>query len=91
MAKWAPDRKFFYVSVQATSQKDRGKSVAIPVPSGETLPVLPDKGILSLADGMALPGARLVDEGDISPGSDPSTFAYVKTSVHRNLFRIPLP
>jgi Tol biopolymer transport system component len=91
VAKWAPDGKFFYVSVRSPSQKDRGKSVAIPVPPGDTLPVLPDKGILSLADGMALPGARLVDEADITPGPDPFTFAYVKTSVHRNLFRIPLP
>jgi DNA-binding winged helix-turn-helix (wHTH) protein/Tol biopolymer transport system component len=91
VAKWAPDGKFFYVSVRAPSQKDRGKCVAIPVPPGETLPALPEKGIQSLADGMALSGARVVEEADITPGPDPSTFAYVKTSVHRNLFRVPLP
>jgi hypothetical protein len=30
-------------------------------------------------------------ERGMAPGPDPSTYAYTKTTVHRNLFRIPLP
>jgi hypothetical protein len=33
----------------------------------------------------------MIDAYEISPGPDPSVFAYVKTTVHRNLFRIALP
>jgi hypothetical protein len=38
----------------------------------------------------AFPGSRLVGGWAISPGPDPSVFAYTKTVVHRNLFRISL-
>jgi hypothetical protein len=55
------------------------------------LPDLPDTGISGLYDGADLPGARTIDAYEISPGPDPSVFAYVKTTVHRNLFRIALP
>jgi len=39
----------------------------------------------------ALSGACVIDAWDNSPGPDPSVFAYMKTIVHRNLYRIPLP
>jgi hypothetical protein len=54
------------------------------------LPKLPISGIRRLDDAAALPGARLVDGWDVSPGPDPSVFAFTKTNMHRNLFRIPL-
>jgi hypothetical protein len=60
------------------------------VPPGETFPDLPASGIRGQADAGAFPGARLIDGWGISPAPDPSVFAYVKTTVHRNLFRIPL-
>ena len=44
-----------------------------------------------ISDGrLALPGARTIEEGLISPGSDPSTYVFTKTDSQRNLFRIPL-
>jgi len=58
--------------------------------AGQTLPELPPSGILGLDDAKALPGARLIDGWGVLPGPDPSVFAYVKTTVHGNLFRIPL-
>jgi hypothetical protein len=54
------------------------------------LPRLPDSVIRGLDDGRELPGVRIIEAWDISPGQDPSIYAYVKTTVHRNLFRIPL-
>jgi Tol biopolymer transport system component/predicted Ser/Thr protein kinase len=83
---WAPDGKYLYVALE----RSVGKTVAIPIPPGETFPNLPASGIRSLDDAVVFPGSRVIDGWGISPGPDPSTFAYVKTTVHRNLFRIPL-
>jgi hypothetical protein len=33
---------------------------------------------------------RLLDGWFLSPGPEPSVFAYVKTTMHRNLYRIPV-
>ena len=89
-AAWAPDGKFFYVGVTKSSLTSLGKTVAIPIPPGEALPKLPASGIRGLEDVSAFRDARLIDGWGFSPGPDPSIFAYVKTTVHRNLFRIPL-
>jgi hypothetical protein len=64
--------------------------VAIPVPAGETLPSLPAAGIRTEAEALAIPGAKTIEQGQIAAGPDPSTYAYVKSAVHANLFRIPL-
>ncbi|HUS07795.1 MAG TPA: hypothetical protein VMZ52_15930, partial [Bryobacteraceae bacterium] len=88
---WSPDGKFFYVGVKRSSRTASGKTLAIPLSPGETLPTLPAAGIRGLEDANAFPGARLIDGWAISPGPDPSVFAYVKTTMHRNLFRVPLP
>jgi eukaryotic-like serine/threonine-protein kinase len=87
---WAPDGKFFYVGVERRSDSSPGKTLAIPVQPRESLPRLPDSGIHGPDDRGAFPGSRLVGGWAISPGQDPSVFAYTKTVVHRNLFRISL-
>jgi hypothetical protein len=42
------------------------------------------------ADITPFPGSRIVERWGITPGPDPSVYAYVKSSMDRNLFRIPL-
>ena len=88
---WSANGKFLYVGVRAGSLVNRGKTVAIPVPPGKTLPDLPPAGILGLEEAKALPGARILDGWNIAPGPDPSIYAYTKTTVHRNLYRVPIP
>ena len=88
---WSADGKYFYLGVRATSLSDLGKTVVLPVPLGGMLPELPASGILGLQEAQALPGARFLDAWAIAPGPDPSVFAYTKTTVHRNLYRIPVP
>jgi len=89
---WAPDGKFLYTGVQRASRESPGKTLVLPVPPGEMFPDLPDSGIRGLEDHVAdLPGARIINAYEMAPGPDPSVFAYVKTTVHRNLFRIALP
>lgn len=87
---WALDARFLYVGVAPNSHTSPGKTLAIPLAPGEMVPQLPASGISGPDDVAAFPGARLVDGWQISPSIDPSVFAYVKTTVHRNLFRIPL-
>jgi DNA-binding winged helix-turn-helix (wHTH) protein/Tol biopolymer transport system component len=86
---WAPDGKYLYVS--SRRWRNGNKTVAIPVPPGMTFPDLPASGIRGFDDAASYPGSRVIDGYDISPGLDPSVVAFVKTTVHGNLFRIPLP
>ena len=87
-ADWAPDGKFFYIGLAPNSRTNRSQTLVIPVPTGDTLPKLPPSGVREPEDGKAIPGARLLDGWFISPGPDPSTFAYVRTTMHGNLYRI---
>jgi DNA-binding winged helix-turn-helix (wHTH) protein/dipeptidyl aminopeptidase/acylaminoacyl peptidase len=87
---WAPDGRFFYVGIEPSSNATPGKTLAIPIPPGKALPDLP---ILHIAgrDSISVPGSQVVEGWQISPGTDPSIFAFMKTTMHRNLFRVPLP
>jgi hypothetical protein len=90
-ATWSADGKFFYVgSNQSASATSAGKTLAIPVPAGKSLPDLPAAGI-SVADGaVGLRGAVTIEGGLIVPGPDPSTYLFTRADSQRNLFRIPL-
>jgi hypothetical protein len=88
---WSPDGKFFYISVSRSSRSSPGKTLAIPLRPGESLPDLPASGIRGVGDAAAFHGSRVIEGWAITPGQDPSVFAYVKATMHRNLFRIPLP
>ena len=88
---WSRDGKYFYVETTPASRTHpAGKMLAMPVPPGETLPPLPASGIRGEADGLAIPGSRIIERGDVTPGLDTSTYAYMKSEGHANLFRIPL-
>src|SRR5262249_52946383 len=47
---WAADGKFVYLGLAPGSQAAHGKTLAIPIPPGETLPNLPTSGIRGLGD-----------------------------------------
>jgi hypothetical protein len=88
---WSQDGKFFYVTGDLkTSTSSARRTFAIPVPAGKALPDFSVGGITDLKQVAALPGVRTIEEGLISPGSDPSTYVFTKTDSQRNLFRIPL-
>jgi hypothetical protein len=81
---WDQDGKTLYIALNQNS----GKTVAIPVSTGE-FPEVPDGIVESPKKATEIPGARIIDQWNISPSRDPATFAYVKTTTgHRNLFRI---
>jgi hypothetical protein len=93
--RWSPDGATMYVTPWRAE-----RAIAIPVPKGESMPVLPAAGLQSTADVATLSGSRLVDfalfngsstGNDVAPGQEIGTFAYARTISHRNLFRVQLP
>ena len=88
---WSPNGRYLYVQIAPpTSAGDPGKTAAIPVPPGQTLPPLPENAIHNPSEWAKAPGVKIVNQGRIAPGPDPSTYAYVKFTSHANLYRIPL-
>lgn len=89
--EWSSSGRFLFVPVEASSQSSPGRSLAIPVGPGESLPEFPPGGIQPLADASVVPGAQSLSRAELVPGMDLSHYAYVNTTVHRNLYRISLP
>ncbi len=88
---WSPNGNFLYIPVEFASRTSPGRSLAIPLGPGETLPKFPPGGIEPGSDASIFPGARIVDRAELVPSPDPSRYAYVNSAVHRNLYRISLP
>jgi len=96
--RWSPDGATMYITPLPT--ESALMTIEIPVPKGESMPVLPVAGLQSVADAATLSGSRLVDfalfntsswNDDVAPGQEIGTFAYARTISHRNLFRVQLP
>ena len=87
---WSMDGRFLFVSLGGASRTGPGRSMAIPVGSGDSLRNLPAGGDTPVGL-RVVPGADLVARGELVPGKDPEHYAWVNTTVHRNLYRISLP
>lgn len=96
--RWSPDGATMFIT-SLPGERPR-MTMAIPVPKGESMPVLPAAGVASAEDVATIPGSGLVDFAlfgassgvtDVAPGPEVGTFAYARTSSHRNLFRVQLP
>jgi Tol biopolymer transport system component len=88
---WSPDGRFFLILFEHPGVGASGRILALPMPPGKSLPDLPPAGIGAAYRGLAISGARLFERGAAAPGPDLTVYAYAKTNMYRNLFRIPLP
>ena len=88
---WSSTGKFLFIPVEAPTETATGRSLAIPVGPGESLPAFPPGGIEPGASPDVMPGSQSVNRAQLVPGDDLSHFAYVNTTSHRNLYRISLP
>ena len=88
---WSSDGKYFLVGDLGPAMATAQKTYVIPLKKGEVLPPFPPAGLKSEKDLMKIPGARVIDRPEAEIGLDPETYAYMKLSVHRNLYRISLP
>lgn len=90
---WGPGSRFLYVWFRPLGETGGGRTIVIGLPPGKELPKLPANGLSSARD---VKGLNVVAEIDMTgmtlfaPGPNPSVYAYVRTAVQRNLFRIPL-
>ncbi len=88
---WSPDGRYLYLRIPDKSgQTTNLRTAAIPIPPGKTLPRLPPEAVRDPTEWAKVPGVKIIDRTDIAQGLDPSTYAYIKPSVHANLFRIPI-
>ncbi len=90
---WSPDGRLIFVSAPTgpTASHVVGKTYVVPLPPGEMFPPIPAGGFQSAADLAGLPGMRIIDTFDVSPGPTPEVYAFSRASVQRNLYRIPIP
>jgi len=83
--KWSRDQKFLYLSFAASP-----RTFVIALPSGQALPRLPESGVENEADIRKLSVIRVI-ESLVFPGVTGSAYAFGRSSVQRNLYRITLP
>jgi hypothetical protein len=90
--RWTPDQRFLYFSVGfgMNSARAYGRTYVIPLASGQMFPPIPPGGFHSEAEIAALPRVRIIEAGDVFPGSEPGTYAFSRQTVQRNIYRIPL-
>ncbi len=88
---WSPDGRYLYLQIPDKSgQNSNVRTAAIPIPPGETLPRLPPQAVRDPNEWAKVPGVKILEQTYIAPSLTPSTYAYIKPSMHANLFRIPL-
>ena len=87
VGKWSPGGKSFAFIMSGMGDT---QSFLVPLAPGQILPALPKGGIKSRADLADLKGAAILP-GRIFTSSRPGVYAFLRVSVHRNLYRIPLP
>jgi hypothetical protein len=91
--QWQPDGRLLYLSVTTSMQSAAasGHTYVLPLPPGKLFPSIPPGGFRSEPEIAALPGVRVIDAADVSPGPTPGVYAFSRLTVQRNLYRIPLP
>ena len=89
--RWSSDGKLLSIPVEPSSATSPGRSLLIPVGPGETLPPLPSAGLRPNSEPAMVPGSKVYPRADFIPGRGSSTYAYVKSQEHRNLYRVTLP
>jgi eukaryotic-like serine/threonine-protein kinase len=86
---WTGDGKHLFV--QDLAVEDRANAYVLPLSPGQLVPdsmlqrLVPDRQFVNI------PGARIISERDVIPGPTAEVYAFTRSSVQHNLYRIPLP
>jgi Tol biopolymer transport system component len=94
-AIFSPDGRWLYVTLPSSGDQPRAaqKSLAIRMGDHGELPDALESLVAAAAQGTLPPqesGRVMLDGVFLSPGPDPSTYAYVKQEVQSNLYRIAI-
>lgn len=91
---WTRDGKAMLVSAQFVAPAGAfgpDYTILIPLPSGASLPDLPEGGVASVDDYLKLPGARRIPKQNVLPGATPEQLFVYEPTTLRNLYRVQLP
>jgi Tol biopolymer transport system component len=90
VAAWSADGSRIFLSRTSASllSVQIGRTYVLPLSDGKTFPALPKEDPPDLA---ALRGVKVIDAYDVAPGPRPDLYAFARSTVLRNLYRIPLP
>jgi eukaryotic-like serine/threonine-protein kinase len=88
LLSWSLDGKWVYVSLRHFPFGS-SKTAVIPIKTGAAPPTF-IKGFVSEADFARIPGARLINQVDVSSGMSPNYYVSTRRSAKANLFRIYL-
>jgi serine/threonine protein kinase len=91
VAQWSPNGRFFQIAFDAVDRPEKGDTFVLPVAPGQMVPSVPPTGFRSAADVEKVAGVRRIPLPGLTPGPDPGTYAYIKTTLSQNLYRIDLP
>ena len=86
---WSRDAGAIYFTV--AGEMGSSQSLVVLLPPGRIFPALPSGGFRTLKDGLALPGARVIERTIVYPGTTAGIYAYIVQAAHRNLYRVILP
>jgi hypothetical protein len=84
LLRWSLDGRSSFVTVMTAG------TYGVPLPAGEVLRRIPAGGFHSEKEIARLPGARRIDE-DLVPGPSADVYAFSRSTIQRNLYRIPIP
>lgn len=68
-----------------------GRTYVISLPTGQVFPLIPAGGFKTMDDVSKLPGVRVIEAYGAAPGPTSDVYAFTRSSVQRNLYRIPIP
>jgi serine/threonine protein kinase len=88
---WSDDGKSFVVNGGVGKRNFGASTYAIALPPGSGIPELPPNGVSSPAQLAELKHTRVIGQRVIAPSRTLDSYAYVKETVQRNLYRIPVP
>ena len=86
--KWSPDARWVFVNVLGRQLLD-AQTYALPLARGTLLPQTPAGGFTVEADMAKISGALTI-RGYAVPGPTSGTYAFMRPTAQRNLFRIPI-
>jgi Tol biopolymer transport system component len=90
LVSWSRDGKRLYF--QAFDRiAEAHKTYVISLHPGQTAPALPDSGFPSIEAAALSLGGRPVSEERAFLGANPSVYAFIRRTTHRNIFRIQIP
>ena len=67
-----------------------GRTFVIALEPGQALPRFPPSGVATESQVRKLPVVRVIDRSPVFPGADGSVYAFGRSVVQRNLYRIAL-